>query len=136
MADKLRKVDYFSITVPDKPGQAFRVLQILVSAGINLLACSGYPRGRYAQIDVVPDDTRRFDAAVKAAGLTATPRKSGFLIQGDDRPGALAAYLEKLAVARVNVTRVDALAAGRGRWAAIIWVDAAQLRRAGRLLGA
>jgi hypothetical protein len=40
MRDTVRKVDYFSIQVPNKPGEAFRVLQALVTAGVNLLACT------------------------------------------------------------------------------------------------
>ena len=95
MADTIRKVDYFSTEVPNTPGQTFRVLSTLVSAGINLLACNGSPLGRRARIDVVPDDTRKFNAAARKAGLKFKPKKTGFLIQGDDRPGALASEPEK-----------------------------------------
>jgi len=136
MRDKVRKVDYFSIVVADRPGQTFRVLSTLVSAGVNLLACTGFPHGRRAQIDVVPDDSRKMTRAAKRVGLSFEPKKSGFLIQGKDRPGALAQNLEKLAGAGINVTAVDALSAGSGRWGAILWVKPADVRRAGRVLGA
>ncbi len=136
MRDKIRKVDYFSITVPDRPGETFKVLSTLVSAGVNMLACTGFPQGRRAQIDVVPDDSRKLTRAAKRADLRFKPKKSGFLIQGKDRPGALAQNLEKLAGAGINVTAVDALSAGSGRWAAILWVKPADTRRAGRVLGA
>ena len=136
MADTIRKVDYFSTEVPNTPGQTFRVLSTLVSAGINLLACTGFPRGRRAQIDVVPDDTRKFKAAARKAGLKFNPEKTGFLIQGDDRPGALASNLQKLAEGRVNVTAVDGLSAGKGRWGAILWVKPKDIRRSGQLLRA
>jgi len=135
-ADTIRKVDYFSIVVPDRPGQTFRVLSTLVSAGINLIACSGFPRGRRAQIDVVPDDSRLFNRAVKKAGLAFQPKRTGFMIQGKDRPGALAAHLNKLAVAGINVIAVDALSPGGGHWAAIVWVKLADVRRAGSVLRA
>jgi hypothetical protein len=134
MGDVVRKVSHFSMLVPDKPGETFKVLATLVSAGINLLACSGFPKGRRAQIDVVPDDTRRFLAAVKKAGLAFDAKKSGFLIQGEDRPGALANSLEGLATSGINVTAIDALAAGQGRWGAIIWVEGKDVDRAGRVL--
>jgi hypothetical protein len=136
MRDTIRKVDYFSMQVPNTPGQTFRVLSTLVSAGINLLACTGFPRGRRAQIDVVPDDARKFRLATKKAGLVFNPQKTGFLIQGDDRRGALAEHLKKLADGRVNVTAVDGLSAGKGRWGAILWVKPEDVRKAGRLLGA
>ena len=136
MPDNVRKVEYFSIRVPNKPAQAFGVLSTLVSAGVNLLACSGVPRGRRAQIDVVPEDTRLFRRVVKKAGLEFTPEKSGFMIQGNDRPGALAQHLKALGDGHVNVTGIDALSAGEGRWGAIIWVDDAALKKAEKVLKA
>jgi len=54
------------------------VLATLVSAGINLLGCTGLPRGRRAQIVVVPDDTRKFIAAAKKAGSPSARRRSAF----------------------------------------------------------
>ena len=135
MPDTVRKVEYFSIHVPNKPAQAFGVLSTLVSGGVNLLACSGVPRGRRAHIDVVPDNARRFRTAVRKAGLTFTPEKGGFMIQGKDRPGALTGHLKKLGDKGINVTGIDALSAGDGRWGAIIWVGAEDVPRAGRALG-
>ena len=136
MTDTVRKVEYFSIQVPDKPGEAFRVLQTLVSSGINLLACSGRPVGERAQIDVVPDDARAFNAAITEAGLSFTASKSGFLVQGEDRPGALAQNLRRLANAGINVTGIDAMGAGEGRWSAILWVKTEDVSPAASALGA
>jgi len=136
MADTVRKVDYFSLSVSNTPGQTFKVLATLVSAGINLLACTGFPRGRRAQIDVVPDDTRKFNVAARKAKLRFNPKKTGFLIQGDDRPGALADHLRRLAEKGINVTAVDGLSAGKGRWGAILWVKPKDIARAGRRLRA
>jgi hypothetical protein len=136
MVDSVRKVHYFSLSVPDRPGQTFRVLATLVSAGVNLLACTGTPHGRRAMIDVVPDDARKFTAAVKKAGLAFSQKKSGFLIQGDDRPGALAENLRALAEKNINIAAVEGLSAGAGRWGAILWVAPADVNRAGRLLRA
>jgi hypothetical protein len=136
MPDTVRKVEYFSVLVPNKPAQAFGVLSTLVSADINLLGCSGTERGRRAQIDVVPEDARRFRRVVKKAGLDFKPKKTGFLIQGDDRPGALADHLRKLADSGVNVTGIDSLSAGAERWGAILWVEESALKRAAKALGA
>lgn len=136
MRDTVRKVYYFSTSVPDKPGQTFKVLAALVSAGVNMLACTGFPRGKRAQIDVVPDDTRKFTAAAKKAGFSFLPKKAGFLIQGEDRPGALADNLKLLAENKINIVAVDGLTAGSGRWGAILWVEPKDVNRAGRLLRA
>jgi hypothetical protein len=136
MADTVRKVQHFSTLVPDRPGEAFKVLSTLVSAKINLLACTGFPRGNRAQIDVVPEDARRFKAAVKKAGLAFLQQKTGFMVQGKDRPGALAGTLAKLAERGINVTAIDALTAGQGRWGAILWVEPDDVAKAARVLGA
>lgn len=136
MPDTVRKVEYFSLQISDKPGEAFKVLSTLVSAGINLLACTGTQRGRRARIEVVPDDTRRFKAAAKKAGLRFQPEKSGFLIQGDDRPGALVENLKKLADGGVDVSGIDGVTAGEARFGAILWFDPPNVRKAGKLLGA
>jgi hypothetical protein len=136
MVDTVRKVEHFSTLVPNRPGQAFKVLSALVSAGIDLLACSGTPRGRRAQIEVVPDNTTRLRAAARRAGLVFESRRTGYLIRGTDRPGALASHLAKLASKQVNVTGIDALTTGRGRWGAIIWVDPEDVAKATRVLHA
>ncbi|MGE5337980.1 MAG: ACT domain-containing protein [Gemmatimonadota bacterium] len=136
MPDSVRKVYAFSTTVSNRPGEAFRVLSTLVSAGINLLACAGRSTGRRSHIDVVPDDSRKFAAAVKKAHILFDQKKSGFLIQGDDRPGALADHLKLLADHGINVAAVDGLAAGKGRWGAIVWVEPKDATRAGRVLRA
>ena len=82
MPDTVRKVHYFSTSVPDKPGQTFNVLAALVSGGVNLLACAGTTRGRSAQIDVVPDDTRKFASAAKKAGLTFSEKIRAGIAKG------------------------------------------------------
>jgi prephenate dehydratase len=135
-SDTVRKVDYFTIRVADRPGEAFRVLQVLVSGGINLLACSGRRVGRRSQIDVVPEDARKFKRVVGKADLEFAARKSGFLIQGEDRPGALAQNLRRLAKAGINVAGVDGMAAGKGRWGAIVWVASRDVVRAEEVFGA
>jgi hypothetical protein len=136
MADTAQRVEYFSIEVPDKPGEAFRVLQALVSAGINLLACKGHQVGERAHIEVVPGDTATFTATAAKAGLAFKATKSGFLIQGEDRAGALAQNLHKLAGAGINVTGIEAMSAGAGRWGAILWVKPEDVSRAASALDA
>lgn len=136
MSDSVRKVHYYSTTVSNRPGEAFRVLSTLVSAGINLLACAGHSTGRRSRIDVVPDDERRFSAAAKKARLLFSQKKAGFLIQGDDRPGALADNMKQLADHGINVASVEGVTAGKGRWGAIVWVDPKDLARAGKVLRA
>ncbi len=136
MAEKICKVDYFYMISPNKPGEGARILAALQDAGVNLLAFSGFPHGRKAQIDFVPEDSAKFKAAAKKAGFQLSSKKTGFLVQGEDRPGAVARIMAKLAGLKINVTAIDAVAAGNGRYGAILWVKAADVRKAGKALGA
>jgi hypothetical protein len=134
MADTVRLVEYFYMTAPQKPGAGAAILNELRRAGVNLLAFSGFPAGRAAQIDFVPEDAAAFRAAAKAAKWKLTGPKKAFLIAGDDRPGAVADLLQKLGDARINVTAVDAACAGAGRYGAILWVAPRDVTRAARVL--
>ncbi|NLT67178.1 MAG: hypothetical protein GXX84_11290 [Acidobacteria bacterium] len=136
MTDTVRKVDYFYIEAPNKPGEGAKVLSALQELGVNLLAFSGFPQGRRAQIDFVPEDTVKFKAAARKAGLKLSARKTCFLVQGEDRIGAVAEIMGKLSEAGINVTAIDAVGAGEGRYGAILWVDPTAVRKAAKVLGA
>ena len=43
MPDTIRTVEYVSTLVANTPGQPFRVLSMLESLGVCLLACTGFP---------------------------------------------------------------------------------------------
>jgi hypothetical protein len=116
MPDRIRRVPYFYVMAPDKAGEGARALRALRDAGVNLLAFSGFPEGRRSQLDFVPEDPAAFRAAAKKAGWKVTGPKTAFLVEGEDRPGAAAEILGKLADAKVNVTATDAVCAGGGRF--------------------
>ena len=135
MAETIRRVDYFYVTAPNKPGEAFRMLSTLQEAGINLLAFSGFPSGRRSQIDFVPEDTAAFRKVARKAGWKLSPRKTGFLIEGEDEPGAFLHVVSRLAEAKINVTAAAAVCAGQKRYGALLWVKAPDVRKAARVLG-
>ncbi len=136
MADTIRKLDYFAIQVPDKPGEGARILQGLKEQGVNLVAFTGFPSGKRAQVDFVPDDPAALKAAAKKLKLKLGARKTCFVIQGDDRVGALTDALARLAEAKINVTALDAVTAGMGRYGAVFWVKPRDLTKAAKLLAA
>ncbi len=136
MADIVRKVAYFAIDVPNRPGEGARVLGTLADAGVNLLAFSGFPSGRKAQLDFIPEDVTVFKNAAKAAKIKTRPQKFGFLVQGDDRKGAVADLLKTLTEQKINVTATDAVSAGAGRYAAILRVAPKDVNKAAKALGA
>jgi hypothetical protein len=134
MADTIRKIDYFSMAISNRPGAALRVLDTLRDAGVNLLAFTGFPNGRQAQIDLIPERTPALTKVARSAGLKLSVKKTGFLVQGQDRPGAVASVLEKLTAEKINVTAIDAACAGAGRYSALLWVKPAMVRKAAKVL--
>ena len=71
----------------------------------------------------------------KAAGLKLSRRKNGFLIQGEDRPGAVADISKKLAERNINITSVQVFCTGSRRYGGMLWVKAPDLLRAAKALG-
>jgi prephenate dehydratase len=136
MGETVRAVAYFKMSVPDKPGVAAEVLGRVRDAGIDLLAFSGFPRRRGAQLDFVVTDPRAFKAAVKGARLKIAGPKTCFVISGEDRPGAVADVLATLARENINVTAIDATCAGQGRYGAILWVKPRDVKKAAGVLAA
>ena len=135
MTDTITRVEYYYIEAPNNPGEGAKALSTLKDAGVSLLAFSGFPKGQRSQLDFIPADPVAFVKVAKRAGWKLSAKKSGFLIQGEDRVGALVEHLAKLAGAKINVTAVDAVCAGAGRYGAILWVKPPELRRAARALG-
>jgi hypothetical protein len=136
MAETVSQLEYFYVQVADKPGEGARALTTLKEAGVNLLAFTGFPEGRRAQLDFFPEDPVAFKRVAKAAGWKITGPKRALLVQGDDRIGAIADLVDTLASAKINIIAVDAACAGGGRYAAIVWVDQRNVARAAKLLGA
>jgi hypothetical protein len=137
MADSVRKVRYGYVMVPNRAGAGAAVLAGLREGGVNLVAYSGFPaRSGKAQIDLVTSDIAGLRRVARRSGWRLSGVKKGFLLQGDDRVGAVHRHIQKLAVRRVNVVAADAVAAGKGRYGMILWVKAKDYARASRALGA
>ena len=137
MADTVRRVEYYYVTVPDRAGEGDRILSALGDDGVNLLAYLGFPvGGGQSQLDLVPEDPDSLKEAAARAGITLSEAKRAFLVQGDDRVGAVADTTAKLAGANINVTAAAASGSGAGRYGMILWVPPADYERAAGALGA
>jgi hypothetical protein len=135
MAETVRQVDYFYMEVANKIGEGAKVLQALREAAVNLVAFSGFPAGRRAQLDFFPADPAAFKAVAKANRWKLVGPKRGFLIQGDDRVGAVADLIGKLAAANINVIAIDAVSVDE-RYGALCWVAPRDVKKAATLLNA
>jgi hypothetical protein len=133
----VRKVNYAYLTAVSRPGEAARVLEVLRTANINLLAFSGFPQGRNkAQIDLVTDDFDTLKEVARREKWKLSRIKRAFLVQGVDKVGAALAPLAKTGGANINVTATHAIAAGEGRFGMILWVAPRDYNRAAKLLEA
>lgn len=135
MADQIRKVEYFYATVPDKPGEGAKILGVLKDAGVNLLAFHAFPAARRSQVDLVPEDPAALRQAARKAKIKLTGPKIAFLVEGEDRIGAVEELMRRLAEARINVTAIDAVRAGGGRYGALFWVKPRDVKKAAQALG-
>jgi predicted amino acid-binding ACT domain protein len=123
MAFKIRRVDYFYTTVKDQPGEAYKLLSLLASLGINLLAVTAVPYGSMlTQLTLFPEDAGRLRTEAPKAGLKLEGPQPAFLVQGDDKLGALAEVHMKLYEANVNVFASSGVTDGRGSYGYIIYV--------------
>jgi len=135
MADLIRTAQYFKVQIADKPGTLAGMLTPLREAGANLMAVHAFPRNRRTQVDVVPEDPTAFKNVAKAQKWKMQGPKMCLLVDGDDRPGALADLTDRLGSARINMTAVTGLTAGQGRFGAILWVQPRDVKKAAKVLG-
>jgi hypothetical protein len=137
MADRVSKVNYCYLKVPNRAGQGAAVLGQLRDAGVSLVAYSGFPGGGgRAQLDFVPQNMAALKRVARQQGWRLSAVKRAFVITGADRLGAVHSHLAKLAKAGINVVAADAVCAGQRRYGMILWVRPKDYARAARVLGA
>ena len=113
------------------------MLGALRDGGVDLLAFTGFPGGGgKAQVDFVSGDMAGVRRVARREGWNLSKTKRAFLVQGDDRIGACHRVLGKLADQKINVTAVDAVTAGKGRFGMILWVKPKAYALAASALGA
>lgn len=136
MGFKIRRIDYFYTTVPDEPGEGYKLLSQLAELGINLHAFTAVPMGRmHTQLAMFPEDALKMSDAAKKAGFALDGPHPALLVQGDDELGALAGIHSRLYEAGVNVYASSGVADGRGSYGYILYVRADEYDRAAEALG-
>ena len=134
MADEVRRVDHYSVSIADKVGEGARVLGALRDAGVNFTAIWGYPRAGKATLELIPEDGAALEAAAKQNKLKLK-KGTAFYIHGDERPGAIADTLKKLAEARISVGALQAVCGGTGTYGAVIFLPTSANKKAATVLG-
>lgn len=131
MAFNIRRIDYFYTTVKDQPGEAYKVLSLLASLGINLVAVTAVPFGPMnTQLTIFPDDTAQLRNQAQKSGLKLEGPLPALLVQGDDKLGALADVHSRLYAANVNIYASSGVADGKGHYGYIIYVRPSDYEKA------
>ncbi len=136
MATNVRRADYYTTTVADQPGEAYRMLSHLAASGVNLLAFTAIPVGpTRTQLTIFPEDDGQLVHAAKSASIPLDGPHPAFLVRGDDALGALAGIHEKLFEADVNVYAASGVTDGAGSFGYLVYVRTEEFSRAAAALG-
>jgi hypothetical protein len=135
MTAKIRSVDYYYVTVPDKPGAACHVLFQLAAADVNLLAFSAVPIGpENTQLVLFPESIDALARGAEKAGFVLTGPNRALLVQGDDQLGALVQIHETLSESGINVYASTGVSDGVGGFGYVMYVKEDQFSEAKRVL--
>lgn len=135
MSFKIRRCDYFNVSVKDQPGEAYKILSWLAGLGVNLLAFTGVPTGPdRTLLSVFPEDPGKLSAEASRAGMNLDGPHAAVLVQGDDELGSLAAIHMKLMRSGVNVYASTGVTDGAGCFAYLIYLRSGEIDRALRAL--
>jgi len=136
MANQIRRAAYFYTMLPDRPGEAYRLLSDLAAVQVDLLAFTAVPVGPYrTQLALFPEDEGRLREATEGSGLDLDGPHWALLVQGDDEIGSLAAIHERLYEADVNVYAASGVTDGRGGFGYVIYVRPDEFETAAKALG-
>jgi hypothetical protein len=136
VGDRINVVKYFSVLVGDRPGEGRRMLEHLSEKGVNLMAFSATPAEEgQTRLCFVTDREEMLRESATDAGVTLVGPESAFLIQGEDRVGALHSHHLTLANAGINVRGSSGITDGEGHFGFVLWVDQRDFEKAAWAFG-
>ena len=135
MARKIQQVHYFHLTVRDRPGEAYRLLEWLSASGVNLLAFNAVPAGvEQTQLVLFPEDADLMSEVAAARGLKLFGPHEAIFVRGDDELGALTEIHRRLFNAGVNVSSSSGVADARGGFGYVIYFRDDEVAKAAEAL--
>ena len=113
---------FFVISTEDRPGQLARFSKRMSEKEINMSALWSFGTGRgNAEIIAIPMEPRIFREVARESGWMFREGNC-FHLTGEDRPGALADTLDRIAQEGINLHAVDSMGFD-GRYSAYVWCD-------------
>lgn len=135
MKARIRSVPYYYARIEGDPDQAYTWLEELASAKVDLLAFSALPYGpNHVEVTLFPVDRHELERSALARGVSLIGPYHAFLIQGDDRLGALAEIHKDLRDTGVKVYASTGVTDGQGRFGYIVYVRELDVEAAERVL--
>lgn len=136
MSARIQSVDYYYTTVPDKPGEATKILHELAGASVNLLAFSLVPIGAEStQLVLFPESVEALARTSEKTGFMLSGPQRALLVQGDDELGALIDVHKKLGDANINVYASSGVTDGKGSFGYVLYIRSEKMDEATRVLG-
>lgn len=136
MSYKIRRIDYFYVTVKDQPGAAYQTLTQLAEFGVNLLAFAAVPTGpTNTQLTLFPEDTIDFQNLAQKMKLKPVGPNPAFMVSGKDELGALVRVHKLLFDAEINVFSSNGTATSTGSYGYLIYVRHEDYEKAANVLG-
>lgn len=132
----IRKLRYFNVTVFDQPGGAYKLLNEFAKKDKNLLAFTIVPLDHgHSYVTIFPQDSDKMQEFLTQSSLKPMKGQCAFLIQGDDKLGALIEIQEKLSKAKVNITAASAVSDGKGAFGYVLYVNEKEYECGAAVLG-
>jgi len=137
VALNVRNVEYFYIRIQDSRDTAYEILARLATEEVSLLAFSAIPYGPdHVELTIFPDRSDAFAELAGRLGWEVSGPQHAFLVQGDDRLGALADIQRMLVSASVEIYASSGVTDGSGRFGYVIYFKESDHERAARALDA
>lgn len=121
----MAKTKQFTIAVENRPGAVAEIAKMLGNAKVNILALLATAQETGGTVELVVADPKRARKALDDSGLTYREIiAEEYELQ--NKPGALAQYLEKLAGKGVNLNSICATASKGGKKAVLVYTVEAE----------
>jgi hypothetical protein len=114
----MAKAKLVTIATENRPGSVAAGIKSLAEAGVNVVSILGWNPQNLMQI--VTDNPRKAAKALMAANIAFTERTAE-VVELPNKPGALVAYLDKLARKGVNLHSLSATTSKNARKAVVVW---------------
>ncbi|MCB0349732.1 MAG: hypothetical protein KDD38_01030 [Bdellovibrionales bacterium] len=125
MSTKARRIQTLDITLPAEMGALARIYSGFHEAGVNVTASWGYEMSpSQAQAHFYVQDVEKARKTLTTMGMKPKLNDAVWF-EGDNKSGAYAEMLNKVAKAGVNISATDAFAIG-DRFASVLFVAEAK----------